>query len=474
MALDHIETSQKIIAAVGGAGNIASAAHCMTRLRLVLYDEGKANDKAVESIHGVKRVIKQGGQYQIVIGNEVADLFKAFQTQGKWGEADAAAPQKAAGSPVQRIFGFVSGCMTPLLPGLLGCGMVKVLLTLLTNFAGLSAASPTYIILNAMGDCVLYFLPVLLCYTAAKKMGGTPVLWMVVGMTMVYPSLVTLLGGGSLELSSFLGLPATRLFGIPVICTTYSSSFLPIMLMAPVMKWVEDLADRVSPNLLKAFLKPLLFILICVPTVLIVVGPIGNILGNLLSGVFVQMYNVIPWLTCGILAAIRPFIVMTGMHYALGPLCMNNLATLGFDPLVIVTAVCSNIAQGGAAMGVAMRTHNTETKSEGIACGISAVLAGVTEPALYGINMRYVTPMVGVCAGAGLSGLFYGLTGVKCYTMGGSPSVLSLITFIGGENPMNGVIFGAIGAAISFMVSFAVAFLLYKDPAPAEKADAAK
>lgn len=474
MALDYAETSKKIIEAVGGASNIASATNCMTRLHLVLREESKADDKAVEGIKGVKSVIKQGGQYQVVIGNEVSSLFKEFKKLGNWGEDGSSAPQKPAGSPLQRMFGFISGCMTPLLPALLGCGMVKVVLTLLVNFAGLSTGSSTYIILNAMGDSVLYFLPVFLCYTSAKKMGGTPALWMVVGMAMIYPSLVTLMAGGSLELGaftlgSFFSVPTTTFFGIPVICTTYTTSFLPIMLMAPVMKGVEEFADRVSPNLLKAFLKPLLFVLICVPVVLIVLGPIGNILGQLLSGVFVRMYDAIPWLTAGILAAVRPFIVMTGMHYALGPLCMNNLATLGFDPLVIVTAVCSNIAQGGAAMGVALRTKNTETKSEGIACGISSVLAGVTEPALYGINMRYVTPMIGVVAGAGVSGLFYGMTGVKCYTMGGAPSVLSLVTFIGGDEPMRGVIFGAIGVVISFVVSFAVAFLLFKDPAPVEE-----
>lgn len=473
MALDYPETSKKIIDAVGGASNIASATNCMTRLRLVLKDESKADDRAVEAIKGVKSVIKQGGQYQVVIGNEVSNLFKEFKKHGSWGEDSSAAVQKPAGSPLQRMFGFISGCMTPLLPALLGCGMVKVVLTLLVNLAGLSATSSTYIILNAMGDSVLYFLPVFLCYTSAKKMGGTPALWMVVGMAMIYPSLVTLMAGGSLELGTFalgnfFSVPTTEFFGIPVICTTYTTSFLPIMLMAPVMKVVEDFADRVSPNLLKAFLKPLLFVLICVPVVLVVLGPIGNILGQLLSGVFVKMYDKVPWLTAGFMAAVRPFIVMTGMHYALGPLCMNNLATLGYDPLVIVTAVSSNIAQGGAAMGVAMRTRNTETKSEGIACGISSVLAGVTEPALYGINMRYVTPMIGVVTGAGISGLFYGLTGVKCYTMGGAPSILSLVTFIGGDEPMRGVIFGAIGAAISFVVSFAVAFVLFKDPAPAQ------
>ena len=161
-----------------------------------------------------------------------------------------------------------------------------------------------------------------------------------------------------------------------------------MLLMAPVMKWAEDFADKVSPNVLKSFLKPLLFIIICIPCSLYVLGPIGNVIGNLLAGVFSALYNKVPWLTVGILSALMPFIVMTGMHYALVPLAMNNLATLGYDVVVAVTMFCSNIAQGGATFGVALKTKDQDTRSEGIACGISATVAGVTEPALYGIKDR--------------------------------------------------------------------------------------
>lgn len=462
MALDYVETSKKLIDAVGGVSNISSATHCMTRLRLVLKDESKANDAAVNKIKGVKSVIKQGGQYQIVIGNEVANLFKEFKKMGNF-EENSSSGKKADGPMIQRLFGFVAGCMTPLLPAMLGTGMIKVIMTLLTTFAGVDATSSTYIILNAMGDCFFLFLPIFLAYTIAKKMGGTPVLFMVIGAAMVYPNLVTLMAGGTMELGTFLGFPCTRFFGIPVICTTYTSSVLPILLMAPVMKWAENFADRVSPNVLKSFLKPLLFVIICVPIALIVLGPIGNVVGNLLANVFSWMYNTCGWLTIGLLSALMPFIVMTGMHYALVPLCMNNLATVGFDVLVMVTMFCSNLAQGGASLGVAMKSKNTDTKSEGIACGVSAVVAGVTEPAMYGINLRYVKPMIGAVIGAGVAGLFCGLTGVVGYTMGGSPSLLTLITFIGGDDPMHGVIFGAIGAVICLALSFAISFILFKD-----------
>lgn len=326
MALDYVETSKKIIEAVGGAGNISSAGNCMTRLRLVLKDDKKANDEKVQSIKGVKGVMRQGGQYQIIIGNEVSNLFKEFKKHGNWGEDGGGAPQKAEGNPVQRLFGFVSGCMTPMLPAMLGTGMLKVVLTLLTTFCGMSTESSTYILLFSFADCFFMFLPVFLGMTIAKKMGGSPMLFMVVGAALCYPNLISLMGGSLGELGTFLGMPCTYLFGIPVICATYTSSVLPMLLMAPVMKWAEDFADRVSPNVLKAFLKPLLFIIICIPCSLYVLGPIGNVVGNLLSNVFMAMYNAVPWLTVGILSAAMPFIVM----YHINAPCDGTISTF-FD-----------------------------------------------------------------------------------------------------------------------------------------------
>ena len=467
MALDYAATSKKIVDAVGGAGNIASASHCMTRLRLVLNDESKANDDAVKAIKGVKSVIKQGGQYQVVIGNEVSNLFKEFKKLGNFSdEGGGAAPKKAEGNPVQRIFGFIAGCLTPLLPAMLGTGMVKVLLTLLTTLHLMSDAGPTYTILYGMADSFFFFLPVMLGWSIAKKTGHSVPLYMVVGAALVYPDLLSLLGGAveGVTYGAFLGQSCTYLFGfLPVVCASYSSSVLPMLLMTPVMGWAEDFADKVSPNVLKAFLKPMIFLLICTPVVFVVLGPIGAILGNLLAAGMSALYDAVPWLTVGILSAAMPFIVMTGMHYALIPLMFQNMATLGFDVVVLVTMFCSNICQGGASLGVAMKTKDTDTKSEGIACAISAIVAGVTEPAMYGINMRFMKPMIGAVCGAGAAGLLCGIAGVKGYSMGGSPSILSLIQFVGGPNPFQGVIWGAISAVLGIGLAFAISFILYKD-----------
>jgi PTS system beta-glucosides-specific IIC component len=467
MALDYTETSKQIIDGVGGLDNISSATHCMTRLRLVLKDESKANDDAVRGIKGVKSVIKQGGQYQIVIGNEVSNLFKEFSKMGNFSENSAAKePKKKGGNAVTNLFGFIAGCLTPLLPAMLGTGMVKVLLTLLTTIGLMNAAGPTYTILYSMADSFFYFLPIMLGWSIAKKTGHSVPMYMVIGAMLCYPDLISLLGGGSevARYGVFLGQNCTYIFNfLPVVGASYTSSVLPMLLMTPVMGWAEDFADKVSPNVLKAFLKPMLFFLICTPIMLVVLGPLGAILGNVLAAGITALYTTVPWLTVPILSAAMPFIVMTGMHYALIPLAINNMAVLGYDVVVIVTMFCSNICQGAASLGVALKTKDTETKSEGIACAISAIVAGVTEPAMYGINMRFVKPMIGAVCGAGVAGLICGIFGVKGYTMGGSPSILTLINFIGGPNPYSGVIWGAIAAVAGMGVALAVTYALYKD-----------
>ncbi len=469
MAMDYVQVTDQILKGVGGADNIASASHCMTRLRLVLKDESKADTKAVEKIKGVKSVIRQGGQYQVVIGNEVSNLFKEFKTRGNFSGDGVAAP-KANGDLVNRLLGYISGSMTALLPAMLGCGMIKVVMTLLTTLGLISNESTTYIFLNGMGDAFFYFLPILLAYTTAKKMGTSPEVSMVIAAVWLYPDIVSLLGSGTT--GTFLGMNCSYFFGIPVISTTYSSSVLPILLMAPIIKAVDKFADRISPNVVKSFLRPLITILVCDIIGYVVIGPIGGVCGNYLSMGVNYLYTNMGWLTIMLLSAFMPFIVMTGMHYALIPLMTMSLGSYGYDAIVITTMFCSNLAQGGTALAVACKTKNKELRSDAVACGISAMLAGVTEPTLYGISLRYKTPMIAVIIGGGLAGLFSGITGVVGYSAGGSPSWLSLITMIGGEGFTN-LFFGIAAGLIAVAATFLVCFILYKDEAAEEEAEPA-
>lgn len=460
MAFDYGKSAEAILKQVGGEKNVGEVTHCITRLRFILKDGSIPNDKEIEKIPGVIRVIRQGGQYQVVIGNEVSNVYSALLKLGDFEETTGGS--QTGGSKegwLSRLCGFVAGCMTPLLPAMLGCGMIKVVLTLLTTFHLLSTSGSTYAILNAAGDAFFYFMPIMLGYTTARRLGSSPYLAMVMAAVLLHPDLAALFGSGSVIY-----------FGLPVTAATYSSSVLPILLMVPIMKYIEIFADKICPNMVKVFLKPLIVIFVSLPIALVIVGPIGVILGNYLADGVNFLYSRIGWLTIMLLSAAMPFIVMTGMHYALLPICTISLSTLGFDAILVPTMFCSNLAQGGAALAAALKNKNKDEKATASAAGISAVIAGVTEPAMYGVTLKYKTPMIAAVCGAGLSGLFAGITGLVAYTIGGSPSSLSLIQMIGGGSFTN-LINGIITMAISVAVSFVLCLILYKpEQAAAEPA----
>lgn len=455
MALDYAKTAGTLLEKVGGAGNVASVTHCMTRLRFVLKDMTVPKDAEVEKVPGVIRVIKQGGQYQVVIGNEVSCVYKEISKLGNFAESSTEVQEGPKENIFSRLCGFVAGCMTPLLPAMLGCGMIKVVLTLLTTFSLIDTTGSTYVILNAVGDAFFYFMPIMLANTTAKKLGSSPYLAMVVAGVMLHPDLINLFAQGN-----------TSYFGLPVTAATYSSSVLPVLLMVPIMKYIEQFADKVSPNMVKAFLKPLIVVFISVPIALVVIGPLGTIIGNYMATGINFMYSKAGWLSIMVLSAAMPFIVMTGMHYALVPICTISMATFGYDAILVITMFCSNLAQGAASMAVAVKSKDTNVKSTATASGISAIVAGVTEPAMYGITLKYKTPMIGAMAGAGAAGLYAGITHLVAYTMGGSPSVLSVIQMIGGTGWGN-LINGVVALIISLVVSFTVTLLLYK-PEPVD------
>ncbi|WP_124067322.1 beta-glucoside-specific PTS transporter subunit IIABC [Clostridium sp. E02] len=458
MAFDYKKTAETVLDKVGGEKNVSGLTHCITRLRFVLKDESIPNASEIEKIPGVIRVVRQGGQYQVVIGNEVSNVYNELLKLGHFEESTGNGSSGEHENLFSRLAGFIAGCMTPLLPAMLGCGMIKVVLTLLTTFQLVETSGSTYVILNAAGDAFFYFLPVLLAMTTAKRLGSNIYLAMVMAAFLIHPEITALLLPGN---SSYFGLPVTK--------AVYSSSVLPVMLMVPIMKYIEKFADKICPNMVKIFLKPLIVIFISIPIALIVVGPIGSIMGNLLADGINFLYSKAGWLTIMILSAGMPFIVMTGMHYALVPLATIGLASLGFDAIVVIAMFCSNLAQGGAAMAVGFKNKEKEVKSTAFASGVSAIVAGVTEPAMYGVTLKYKTPMIAAVIGAGASGLYAGITHIVAYTMGGSPSGLSLIQMIGGEGFGN-IINGAIAMVISLGVSFVMTLVLYKNkPTPDEK-----
>ncbi|MBS7576124.1 MULTISPECIES: beta-glucoside-specific PTS transporter subunit IIABC [unclassified Enterococcus] len=453
MVLNYSETAKNILKCMGGEKNVQSLGHCMTRLRFSVKNKENVEKEKLERINGVLRVVEQGGQIQVVIGNDVDKVYEEITKVNKFNGADIVTEKKSEEkeSIVSRIIGFISSSMTPLLPALLGCGMINVLLAILKLLNLINDSSSTYIILSTMADTVIYFLPIMLAYTSAKKVGMNPFVAMAIGGVLLHPNLVALLAEGN---TSFLGLPVTA--------ASYNASVLPILMMVPIMGYIEKIADKICPDMVKIFLKPLIVILVSLPIVLVVVGPLGTIVGNYLSSAISLLYDKAGWIAIMLLSATFPFIVMSGMHYALMPLFIFTFTSVGYEALITVSMFCSNIAQGSSTLAVGFKSKNKNIKTTAFASGVSALVAGVTEPAMYGITLKYKTPMIGAMIGAAIGGLFAGITGLVTYAMGGAPSILSVIQMIGGDGLRN-LTLGIVTLMITLVSSFIATFVLYKD-----------
>ena len=424
--------AEEVLAAVGGTANIVSVTHCMTRLRFVLKDQSVPDQKKLESIKGVMGTNIAGGQYQVIIGNSVGNVYKELVAMS--GISDTTADykveqEKQKVNPIVAALDFIAGCMTPLFTAIIAGGLIKVLLVIFgpTLLGVLFSESDTYILMNALGDAPFYFLPVLVAFTASKKLNCNSFLAVMVSSVLIYPDVITLLGSDQ----------ATHLFGIiPVVHGSYSSSIVPAMLATILLKYVEIIVDKIVPDWSKNFLKPLLIVIITAPITLCLLAPLGLMVGNGLQFVIDAIYNFAPWLAMMLFSAAMPFIVMTGMHWAFVPACLLGLANPGYDLLLLPAMLTSNIAQAGATFGVAAKTKDKELREMAIPAGISALLAGVTEPAMYGITLRLRKPMIAACIASGIGGLIMGITSLKAYAFA-TPCLTAIVQFISPDSGKN-------------------------------------
>lgn len=454
--MNYEELSKVILEKVGGKDNVANATHCATRLRLNLKDESIADTEALKATPGIVGVVSKNGQYQIIIGAEVLQVYQKLAKMLPEGEKSAApAPAENKGSFVGRLIDTVTGIFTPILPALTAAGMIKAVLALLVAFKLVQSSSNTYQVINFMGDATFYFLPILLANSAAKKLGCNPYLAMMLGGILIHPNFISLIATAK-ETGE-----ALTIFGLPIYNASYASSVIPIILGVLLMSKVEPLADKISPKAIKFFTVPLITMFITGIATLCVLGPIGYIISNGIAFVVNTLGDITPWLVPTIIGLFLPFLVMTGTHHALTPIGINNRMTLGFDTIIYPGQLASNVAQGAAALAVSLKTKDSERKQLCSATGITAV-CGITEPVLFGVTMKIKTNMVAAMAGGGVGGFFMGLMNTKNYS-GGSPGLLTLPSYIGLDAPMSNFYFACIGAAIAFVVSFAVSFVLYRD-----------
>lgn len=453
---NYDELAKKIIALVGGEANIANVTHCITRLRFNLKDESKADTEAIRSTPGVVGVTSANGQYQVIIGAEVTQVYEKVAAQLHNLEGGSAAPAKQEGSFVSRLIDAITGIFTPILPPLTAAGMLKAVLAILVAFKLVDSASSTYQVINFMADATFYFLPILLANSAAKKLGCNPYLAMMLGGILIHPNFVSMVTA-SKETGD-----AITVFGLPIYNATYSSSVIPILLGVLLMSKVEPLANKFAPKAVRFFTAPLITMLVVGIATLCVLGPIGYVISNILASAINGLSAIAPWLAPTIIGALLPFLVMTGTHHALTPIGINNRMTIGFDTIIYPGQLASNIAQGAAALAVSFKTKNMELKELTSSTGITAV-CGITEPVLYGVTMKIRTNMIAAMVGGGVGGFFMGLMNTKNYS-GGSPGLLTLPSYIGLDAPMSNFYFACAGAAIAFVVGFVVSFILYKDP----------
>ncbi len=447
--IDFKAIAPQIIAAVGGAENITTHTHCMTRLRFVLADKKKVNEEELKAIDGVKGIVDQAGQYQIVIGpsveqlyNEMLPLLPEVQASGeeKTVSNDAAGAKDNKDNVVSKVFAYISGCITPTLPVLIGSGLISALLSIV-KFADAGAAeSSTYMLINTLAQAAYSYLPVMVAFAAARRL-----------KTNEYVAAFVMLALCSASIS---GAEELNLFGIGLTKVTYTSNIVPALLMVPVMAALDKQIMKVLPDAVKSILRPFILGLVMFVLTLLILGPIGTIIGTALANfcVFLTSFG---GLSMAVLSALHPLLVMVGMHTIITPLIVNEITTYG-SSLLFTKALAANLAIAGAALAVGVKAKKAENKQTGISTGITALLS-VTEPALYGCLIRLRKPLISAIIAAAITGIFVGVFDVRAYATA-SCSFLTLPIFLGGT--MQNFIFACIAAVIAVVLGFVITWFV--------------
>lgn len=456
MKKDYAEIADTLIAELGGKENITRLFHCMTRLRFYVKDRTKINEKEILKVSGISGVNWHEDQFQVIAGNEVNEMYKALENKGVPTDDAPAAESQSSKSVVSKIIDSITGCMTPMIPALTAAGMIKVVLSLLTTFHLVTDTSSTYQVISMIGDVTFYFMPFLIAANAAKVFRVNQSLALFIAGVYLSPAFVSMVASDA----------AITLFGLPITKATYSYSVIPVILMVWITHYIELLVDRITPKMVKLILNPTLVILISAPIALIVVGPLGTIIGNGLAVAINFLSAKLGFIIVGILAATFPFIVMTGMHHALTPIGLNAIATGGTDSLIFVSQVCANIAQSGSSFAVAVKSKDENMKQLASAAGVSALM-GITEPALYGVTLKLKRPVVAAAIAAGIGGIVGGLLHVSLYIA--QNCIMAIPAFIG-EKGMSNLLYGIIMIVVSFVASFVLTFIFgFEDAEPEQE-----
>ncbi|MBZ6013613.1 beta-glucoside-specific PTS transporter subunit IIABC [Leuconostoc gelidum subsp. gelidum] len=442
--MDYKVLAENILNDVGGKDNIDTAWHCATRLRFKLKNEKLADTQKIENLDGVVTVVKSAGQYQVVIGNAVAKVFDPLAEMADLENVDSQNDDKTTETKdnvLNRFIGFISSVFTPFLGAMAGAGILKGLLALFVALGWLTTKSGAYQIWYAAGDGFFYFLPILLAFTAAKKLKVNQFVAVALATTLVYPTLVAITASSQ----------TINFFNIPVIPTTYTSSVIPILLAVWAMSAIEPLLDKIFPESIRNIFTPLFLLIIMAPLTLIVVGPLGASIGAILSSGVSAIYNFAPALAGALLGAFWEVFVIFGVHWTFVPVMMNNISRLGYDPLLPILSVAV-ISQAGAALGVFLKSKDTKMKSLA-GSSVATALLGITEPTIYGVTLKLKRPFILASIAGAIGGAIAGggQAHASSFTL---PSLLALPTYLG-----SGFISVIIGLVVAFVLGTVLTYL---------------
>lgn len=445
MSAKDKQLAQKIVELIGGKENVNDAWHCQTRLRFKLVDESKAETEKIKELAGVINVLSKGGVYQIVIGPNVADVFEELEPLL---DLNQGSEQKEKTNIGAKIIDFVSGVFQPIIPALSGAGMVKAVLALLVVFQAVNVESATYQLLNMLGDTIFYFLPVFLAFTEARKLKCNQIIAAAVATVLVNPMWLSFVTAGK---------PVNLFNVIPFHLVNYAYSVIPIILIVFVQSYIEHFLNKLIPKAVELVFVPMLTLLIMGILALSVLGPIGDILGGYLSQFFTYLSVNASWAPALLVGGLLPIMVMFGLHNGIAPLGVMQMATKGYDSIFGPGCVVSNMCSATAALVVALRTRDQKTKELGFSSSITAYM-GITEPALYGINLPKRYPLIAAMIGGAFGGLYAGLTHTHRFATGSSglPAVLLYI----GDNTLRYLINILIAMVIGVVITAVLTYLL--------------
>lgn len=443
--MDFKRLAENIIKEVGGSKNINEVWNCTTRLRFNLVDQSVVDDQKVQSISGVLGTQNKNNQYQIIIGNDVAEVYKEIEklvgTSSVSQQKKSVKKEKV--NPIGAVLEVISGIFTPILPAIIGAGMMKCILTILSMTGLVTEESGIYSVLYMISDAAFYFLPFFIAVSASRKFKVNEFVGLSSAGILLYPTLVN----GAAE-----GLSPLKFLNLDVPYLAYSYSVVPIILTIWLMSYVYRFLDKYIPNVLRFILTPVLTLLIVTPISLIILSPLGNYIGNYLAQVLDWLFATAGPIAGFLLAGLNPLLVMTGMHFTIMPIAIQNLALTGYDNFWLPFCLISNVAQAGAIFAVMFKTRNKESKSIAASTGLSALL-GVTEPGMFGVTFKLKKPFYAAMLAGGIGGVIGVLLGVRTYSFS-APNILILPTYIAPDGNMRSLVAIIIAILVSFILAF--------------------